>query len=99
VKSVEYGHNSDRPRTGRYGRRSPFGRDTVESETMADPIRLPDVFPENTKYVLEACGPLVRRYVVFPDGRRLELAPGKALTCRCLALRESEPIKRVLSAA
>jgi hypothetical protein len=49
---------------------------------------LPERFPENTKYVLEACGGLVRHYVEFPDGNRLELAPREALTCRCLALRK-----------
>jgi hypothetical protein len=51
-------------------------------------IRLPERFPADTKYVLEARGPLVRRYVEFPDGRTLELAPREALTCRCQAMRE-----------
>jgi len=45
--------------------------------------RLPARFPANTKYVLEARGPLVRRYVEFPDGRRIELSPRKAVTCDC----------------
>ena len=49
---------------------------------------LPERFPPSTKYVLEARGPLVRRYVEFPDGRTMELAPRKALTCRCQAVRE-----------
>ena len=49
--------------------------------------RLPEHLPENTKYVLEARGPLVRRYVEFPDGRKLELEPRRALTCRCQAER------------
>ena len=31
--------------------------------------KLPRRFPENTKYVVEACGPLVRRYVELPGGR------------------------------
>jgi hypothetical protein len=73
--------------------------DTVERETMPDPIQLPDDFPENTKYVVEARGPLVRRYIAFPDGRRLELAPRKALTCRCLSLRKRERAKPALTAA
>jgi hypothetical protein len=49
--------------------------------------RLPERYPDNTKYVLEARGPVVRRYVEFPDGRRMELSPRKALTCSCQALR------------
>jgi hypothetical protein len=48
--------------------------------------RQPARFPAGTKYVLEARGPFVRRYLKFPDGRRLELAPSKALTRRCEAL-------------
>jgi hypothetical protein len=60
---------------------------------------LPECFPENTKYVLEARGGLVRRYVEFPDGNRLELAPRKALTCRCLALREIGRAQRAPAAA
>jgi hypothetical protein len=45
--------------------------------------RLPARFPANSKYVLESRGPLLRRYVEFPDGRRVELAPRRALTCHC----------------
>jgi hypothetical protein len=48
--------------------------------------RLANRFPDNTKYVLEAHGPLVHRYIEFPDERRLELEPRKALTCRCQAV-------------
>ena len=50
--------------------------------------QLPECFPADSKYVLEARGPLVRRYVEFPDGRIVELEPRKALTCRCQAVRE-----------
>lgn len=49
---------------------------------------LPKRFPADTKYVLEARGPLVRRYLEFPDGRTVELAPRKAQVCRCQAARE-----------
>jgi len=45
--------------------------------------RLPARFPANTKYVLEARGPLVHRFIEFPDGRRVELKPRKAATCDC----------------
>jgi len=50
--------------------------------------RLPDSFPAGTKYVIEARGPLVHRYLAFPDGRLLELGPRKALTCSCKARQE-----------
>jgi hypothetical protein len=56
---------------------------------MRSLIRLPERFPADTKYVLEARGPFVRRYVEFPDGRTLELAPRKAQRCRCQAVRKS----------
>jgi hypothetical protein len=45
--------------------------------------RLPARFPANSKYVLESRGPYVRRYVEFPDGRKVELAPRRSLTCHC----------------
>lgn len=45
--------------------------------------RLPKRFPENSKYVVESCGSMVRRYVVMPDGRRFDLPPRKAVTCTC----------------
>ena len=32
-----------------------------------------------TKYVLEACGPVVLRYIEFPNGRRIKLATREAL--------------------
>ncbi|MGH9485578.1 MAG: hypothetical protein ACRD1F_11030 [Terriglobales bacterium] len=54
---------------------------------MPAAVRLPSRFPAGTKYVLEAHGKLVRRYVEFADGHRLELEPRKALTCRCAAQR------------
>jgi hypothetical protein len=50
--------------------------------------RVPARVPVGTKYVLESHGSLVRRYVEFPDGRRIELATRKALTCTCAAWRE-----------
>jgi hypothetical protein len=43
--------------------------------------RLPTRFPIGTKYVLESRGPFVRRYVEFPNGRRIKLAIRKALPC------------------
>jgi hypothetical protein len=45
--------------------------------------RLPARFPIDTKYVLEARGDYVRRYVEFPDGHTVELKPRKARTCDC----------------
>lgn len=37
-----------------------------------------------TKYVVEAHGSFVRRYVEFPDGRTVALARRKAAACACL---------------
>jgi hypothetical protein len=43
--------------------------------------RLPTRFPEGTKYVLESVGGMVRRFVEFPDGRKVTLPMRKAQTC------------------
>ena len=77
------------------------GNATVEGETMRTMTGLPDRFPDNAKYVLEARGPFVRRYIEFPDGQIIELEPRRALTCRCLALRAltSAPKKPARTAA
>ena len=56
---------------------------------MQHSTRLPRRFPMGTRYVLEACGPVVRRYVQFPDGRRLELQARKAQSGKCVALQTS----------
>ena len=40
--------------------------------------KLPKRFPVNTKYVVEACGPVIRRYVELPNGRRINLRSRKA---------------------
>ena len=45
--------------------------------------RLPARFPADTKYVLEARGPVVHRFIEFPDGRKVQLKPRKAATCHC----------------
>ena len=50
---------------------------------MPRPARLPAHFPVGTKYVLEAHGPLVLRYVELPSGLRIELASRRASTCVC----------------
>jgi hypothetical protein len=50
---------------------------------------LPARFPIGTKYVLDGRGPFVRRYIEFPNGRRVQLATRKALSCTCVA---SQPI-------
>jgi hypothetical protein len=55
--------------------------------------RLPARFPANTKYVLEARGRWVHRYIEYPDGRRVELSPRKALTCYCVE-RQTTPDQR-----
>jgi hypothetical protein len=45
--------------------------------------RLPKRVPEGTKYVVESCGPIVRRFVELPNGNRIPLSPRKAVTCTC----------------
>ena len=45
--------------------------------------RLPARFPDGTKYVLESEGGMVRRYVEFPDGRKVMLTRRKAAVCVC----------------
>jgi hypothetical protein len=52
---------------------------------MLSRTRLPERFPIGTKYVLEGCGPFVRRYIEFPNGRRVDLTTRQALSCTCLA--------------
>lgn len=48
---------------------------------MRKSSRLPTRFPEGTKYVLESVGGMVRRFVEFPDGRKIALPARKAMTC------------------
>ena len=43
--------------------------------------RLPARFPVGTKYVLEGRGLFVRRYIEFPNGRRLQPPTRKAMSC------------------
>jgi hypothetical protein len=43
--------------------------------------RLPTRFPDGAKYVLESDGGMVRRFVEFPDGRRVALPARKAVAC------------------
>lgn len=50
---------------------------------MRKSSRLPTRFPEGTKYVLESHGSEVRRFVEFPDGRRITLSKRKAASCVC----------------
>jgi hypothetical protein len=50
---------------------------------MARTSQLPDRFPIGSRYVLEAQGAFVIRYVEFPDGRRVDLTARPALPCNC----------------
>jgi hypothetical protein len=50
---------------------------------MPSASHLPKRFSAGTKYVIESCGPFVRRYVEFPNGRRIKLATRKAVSCTC----------------
>lgn len=55
---------------------------------MTDTQPLPERFPIGTKYVLEGRGRYVRRYVEYPDGRRIQLATRKALSCTCMEFQQ-----------
>jgi len=94
-RMVESGHNSSLRRTSLTATRSPSGT-TVEGSAMH---RLPARFPAETKYVLEARGPWVHRYIEFPDGRKIELSPRKALACKCVAAAPAENRRRRLAEA
>jgi hypothetical protein len=52
---------------------------------MARLSRLPASFPVGAKYVLEGRGLFVERYIEFPNGRIVQLARRKALSCTCAA--------------
>jgi len=45
--------------------------------------RLPRRLPEGTKYVVERDGPLVRRFVELPNGKKIILRSRKAVSCGC----------------
>ena len=59
---------------------------------MRKSARLPARFPIGTKYVLESRGPVVRRYVEFPGGQRINLEFRMALTCTCAAAQQTVSI-------
>jgi hypothetical protein len=46
-------------------------------------MRLPKTFPDGTKYVIEVHGPTLRRYVIFPNGLKINLSNRKAVRCAC----------------
>ena len=50
---------------------------------MRKASRLPRRFPAGTKYVVESDGPLVRRFVELPNGKKINLPSGKAMSCGC----------------
>ena len=58
--------------------------------------RLPARFPDGAKYVLESEGGMVRRYVEFPDGRKVMLARRKAAVCVCPDLHEVSIVPAVI---
>ncbi len=55
---------------------------------MGCSARLPARFPVGSKYVLEARGTFVERYIEFPNGRRVRLSRRKALPCECWELQQ-----------
>jgi hypothetical protein len=52
---------------------------------MPSSYHLPARIPVGTKYVVESYGPFVRRYVEFPNGRKVQLDTRKAASCICTA--------------
>ena len=52
---------------------------------MTSSRRVPRQLPVGSKYVLESDGQLVRRFIEFPSGRKIQLADRKALTLTSLA--------------
>ena len=60
--------------------------------------RLPARFPDGTKYVLESDGGMVRRYVEFPDGRKVMLTRRKAAGCVCPDLHDVSIVPAVVEA-
>src|ERR1035437_5324859 len=65
------------------------GVQVVEGLKNAQSPSPASALPIGTKYVLDGRGPFVRRYIEFPNGRRVQLATRKALSCTCVA---SQPI-------
>jgi hypothetical protein len=55
---------------------------------MRSSSRLPTRFPVGTKYVVEGRGLFVRRYVEFPNGRKVRLETRKASACTCAELQQ-----------
>jgi hypothetical protein len=49
---------------------------------MLNSPSLPTRFPVGTKYVIEGRGQFVRRYVEFPNGRRVQLKMRKGFAAR-----------------
>jgi|GEM_PF-1797533 len=52
-------------------------------------LRMPKRIPIGTKYVPESRGPFVYRYIEFPNGRRVQLSIRKAVSCNCVARRQT----------
>ena len=52
---------------------------------MPNSHNVPAHLPGGTKYVLEAWGPFVRRYIELPSGRKIQLETRKAVSCKCAA--------------
>ena len=62
--------------------------DQCKDHAMPKLPRLPARVPIGTKYVVEGRGRFVRRYIEFPDGRKIHLSTRKALSCGCAELQK-----------
>ena len=64
---------------------------------MHHSYRLPTRIPVGTKYILEASGPFLRRYVEFPSGRKVALATRKRRPARTQNTLGSASVRRKIS--
>ena len=57
---------------------------------MLSSSRKSERYPIGAKYVLEGRGPLVRRYIEYPNGLRIKLATRKASSCACVERKQDQ---------
>jgi len=85
---VDSGYNRGSRRTGAYLVHWATGLRAEEDVIMRKSNRFPTRFPDGSKYVLEAHGLEVHRYIELPGGRRVTLPKRQAVSCVCATLRE-----------
>jgi len=76
-------------RTANLRQSSGYHRLEEQKAPMHRSLRMPKRIPIGTKYVPESRGPFVYRYIEFPNGRRVQLSIRKAVSCNCVARRQT----------